>query len=134
MLFTTLGQHRVFLWMLAAGALTGAWYAGMAALRRLLSAGPWLSLLADCAFGLGAAAIFCLALFTANYGQLRLYAVLADALGFGLFALGALHPAAASPGSLFQNSFILASHCVEFVGLISYFVDRKCARHVEFHP
>lgn len=92
MLFTTLGQHRVFLWMLAAGALTGAWYAGMAALRRLLSAGPWLSLLADCAFGLGAAAIFCLALFTANYGQLRLYAVLADALGFGLFALGALPP------------------------------------------
>lgn len=92
MLFTTIGQHRVFLWMAAAGVLMGVWYALLAALRRLLSAGVWLGLLADAAFGLGAAAIFCLALYTANYGQLRLYAALAAALGFGIFILGIFSP------------------------------------------
>ena len=69
MLFGTIGQARVFLWMLAAEVL--------------------ISLAADLAFGLGAAAIFCLALFTANYAALRLYAVLAAVLGFTLFMLGA---------------------------------------------
>ena len=92
MLFTTVGQYRVFLWMMAAGALMGAWYAATAALRRLLSAGLWLGLMADAAFGLGAAAIFCAALFTANYGELRLYEAVAAALGFSLFALGAYPP------------------------------------------
>lgn len=92
MLFTTIGQHRVFLWMLAAGALMGAWYAVTALIRRLLAAGFWLSLAADLAFGLGAAAIFCLALFTANYASLRLYALLAAALGFTLFLLAAFPP------------------------------------------
>ena len=89
MLFTTLGQHRVFLWMLAAGALAGAWYGAMALLRRLLAAGPLLSLAADVAFGLGAAAIYCLALVSANHGVPRLYTLLAAALGFALFALAA---------------------------------------------
>ena len=93
MLFSTIGQGRVFLWMAAAGALIGAWYAAMEALRRLLSAGFWLSLAADIAFGGGAAALFCLALYTANYGQPRLYAVAGSALGFALFMLGAYAPA-----------------------------------------
>jgi len=88
MLFTTIGQYRVFLWMLAAGAAIGAWYALTAAVRHLLCAGLWLGLLADIAFGVGAAALFCLALYTANYGQLRFYAVAAAALGFALFAFG----------------------------------------------
>ena len=86
----------MFAWMLAAGALIGAWYACLAALRRLLSAGPWLSLAADAAFGAGAGAIFCLALYTANYGRLRLYCVLASVLGFALFVLGVLPPARAA--------------------------------------
>ena len=89
MLFETIGQHRVFLWMLAAGMLIGAWYGCMAGLRRLLEAGVWLGLLCDVGFGLGAAAIFCAALYAANYGALRLYAALAALMGFGLFALGA---------------------------------------------
>ena len=93
MLFSTLGQWRVFLWMLAAGAAIGAWYACAAALRRLLCAGPWLSLLVDLAFGIGAAAIFCLALCLANRGQPRLYAVLATLLGAALFAIGVYSPA-----------------------------------------
>ena len=93
MLFSTIGQGWVFLWMLAAGALIGAWYALLAALRRLLAAGFWLSLAADIAFGVGAAAIFCAALVAANYGRVRLYAVLATLLGFGLFAAATFGPA-----------------------------------------
>ena len=67
MLFSTVGQGWVFLWMVAAGALIACWYALLAALRRLLAAGFWLSLAADLAFGVGAAAIFCAALVTADY-------------------------------------------------------------------
>ena len=89
MLFATVGQASIFLWMLAAGMLIGAWYALLAGLRRLLCAGVWLGLMCDLAFGLGAALLFCLALYAANYGALRLYAALAALMGFGLFALGA---------------------------------------------
>ena len=89
MLFETLGQHRIFIWMLASGMLIGAWYGAMAALRRLLRAGGALGMLCDFGFGLGAAAIFCLALYTANYGAFRAYAALAAGLGFAVFALGA---------------------------------------------
>ena len=78
--------------MLAAGMLIGAWYGGMAGVRRLLAAGVWLSLVCDVIFGIGAGAIFCAALFTANYGALRLYAVLAAALGFMVFAMGVYPP------------------------------------------
>ena len=100
MLFSTAGQGWVFLWMLAAGALIGAWYALLAALRRLLCAGFWLSLAADVAFGAGAAAIFCAALVAANYGVVRLYAVLGAALGFALFAAGAYPPGRAAARAL----------------------------------
>lgn len=92
MLFSTIGQIHVFVWMLAAGAVIAGWYACMAALRRLLCAGVWLSLLSDIAFGAGAAAIFCLALYMANYGRLRLYAAAAAALGFALCAVGVFPP------------------------------------------
>lgn len=92
MLFATIGQGWVFLWMAGAGALAGAWYALLAGLRRLLRAGFWLSLAADIAFGTGAAAIFCAALVAANYGAVRLYAVAGALLGFSLFAAGAYPP------------------------------------------
>ena len=92
MLFGTIGQHRIFLWMLAAGAMIGGWYAVTSALRRLLSAGPVLSLVMDSAFGVGAGAIFCGALYTANYGSLRFYCCVAAGLGFALFMLGACPP------------------------------------------
>ena len=93
MLFRTVGQGWVFLWMLAAGMLIGAWYALLAGLRRLLVAGLWLSLAADVAFGAGAAAIFCAALVAANYGQVELYAIGGALLGFALFAAGVFPPA-----------------------------------------
>ena len=69
MLFSTVGQGWVFVWMVAAGAAIGCWYALLAALRQLLAAGFWLSLAADLAFGAGAAAIFCAALVAADYWQ-----------------------------------------------------------------
>ena len=93
MLYATAGQGWVFAWMAAAGALIAAWYGLLAGLRRLLAAGFWLSLAADAAFGVGAAAIFCAALVAADYGRVRLYAILAAALGFALFAGAAFAPA-----------------------------------------
>lgn len=109
MLFSTAGQGWVFVWMLAAGALIGAWYALLAALRRLLCAGFWLSLAADVAFGVGAAVIFCGALVAADYGRVRLYGVLAALLGFFLFAAGAFPPARAAArglAGLFRRIFV----------------------------
>ena len=100
MLFSTVGQGWEFLWMMAAGALIGAWYALLAGLRRLLAAGFWLSLLADLAFGAGAAALFCAALVAANYGRPRLYAVLGALAGFMLFAGGVFPPARRAASAL----------------------------------
>ena len=88
MLFATVGQGWVFLWMVAAGALIACWYALLAALRRLLAAGFWLSLAADVAFGVGAAAIFCAALVAADYGRGRLFSILGALAGFALCAAG----------------------------------------------
>lgn len=92
MLFETLGQHRIFLWMFLSGALIGAWYGAMAGLRRLLRAGIALGIACDALFGLGAAALFCGFLYAANYGAPRLYAALGAAAGFAVFALGAFPP------------------------------------------
>ncbi len=96
MLFSTVGQGWVFLWMVAAGALIACWYALLAALRRLLAAGFWLSLAADLAFGVGAAAIFCAALVTADYGRVRLFSVAGTLAGFSLCATG-VRSAVAAP-------------------------------------
>ena len=79
--------------MVAAGALIACWYALMAALRRLLAAGFWLSLAADAAFGVGAAAIFCAALVTADYGRVRLFSIAGALAGFALCAAGLFPPA-----------------------------------------
>ena len=103
MLFATVGQGWVFLWMAAAGALIAAWYGVLAGLRRLLAAGLWLSLAADVAFGAGAAGIFCAALVAANYGRVELYAVLAAALGFALFAGAAFDSARGAAAAIVRR-------------------------------
>ena len=112
MLFSTVGQGWVFLWMLAAGALIGAWYALLAAVRRLLAAGVWLSLAADAVFGIGAAAIFCAALVTADYGRVRLFSIAGALAGFGLFAAGVYPPARRAARA--------------FAGAIHHVYDRLC--------
>ena len=109
MLFSTVGQGWVFLWMMGAGAAIGAWYALLAALRRLLRAGFWLSLLADVAFGVGAAAIFCAALVAADYGRVRLFSVAGTLAGFALCAAGLFSPAQRLAGALagrFRHIFV----------------------------
>ena len=88
MLFSTVGQGWVFLWMVAAGALIACWYALLAGLRRLLTAGFWLSLATDVAFGVGSAVLFCGALVAADYGRVRLFSVAGTLLGFALGAAG----------------------------------------------
>ena len=108
MLFSTVGQGWVFLWMVGAGALIACWYALLAALRKLLSAGFWLSLAADVAFGVGAAAIFCGALVAADYGRVQLFSVAGTLLGFALCAAGLFPPArwaVAGLGRMFRHTF-----------------------------
>ena len=92
MLFATAGQGQVFLLLCAAGALIGAWYDVCRAVARLLAAGFFLSLLTDAAFGLGAAGLLGAAAVAANYGALRLYMLLAAALGWALYAIGLSRP------------------------------------------
>jgi len=104
MLFATAGQGWVFLWMVAAGALIACWYALLAALRRLLSAGFWLSLAADMAFGAGAAALFCAALVTADYGRVRLFSIAGALAGFALCAAG-LYPPARQAATALSRGF-----------------------------
>ena len=115
MLFATVGQGWVFLWMMAAGALIACWYALMAALRRLLTAGFWLSLAADAAFGVGAAAIFCAALVTADYGRVRLFSVAGTLAGFALCAAGLFSPvrriSAAVSGWFYRIFVKIRSYC-----------------------
>ena len=88
MLFYTISQIHIFLWMVGAGLTIGLLYMLCAGMRRLLRAGFWLSLLADALFGLGAAAVLILAALTADYGRIRPYELLGAALGAILFELG----------------------------------------------
>lgn len=87
MLFATIGQGALFLWMMACGVVIGAWYALMAGLRRFIQAGFWLTLICDLAFGVGAAVIFMLFAVAGDYGRVRPFAVLAAFMGAMLFAL-----------------------------------------------
>lgn len=104
MLFSTIGQIHVFLWMVGAGLAAGALYALCAALRRLLSAGLWLTLAIDAMFGLGAAVLLIVAALTADYGQLRLYELLGAALGAILFELGIRPPLERLVGALCRTA------------------------------
>ena len=81
----------------------------LAALRRLLAAGPWLSLAADVAFGVGAAVIFCSALVTADYGRVRLFSIAGALTGFALCAGGLFPPArrvTTVVGRMFRHIFV----------------------------
>lgn len=114
MLFSTLGQLPVFLWMMAAGAVIGAWYVALAGLRRLICAGFWLSLAADIGFGIGAAAIFCAALYLANYGRFRLFVAAAATLGLSLFMGGVYPPARWLFRHILRTMWRLCDKCREF--------------------
>lgn len=88
MLFATAGQFPLFLWMVGAGVAVGALYSLCAGLRRLLSAGFWLTLAADAFFGLAAALTLIAALLLGCDGRLRLFELLGAAVGFCLYWVG----------------------------------------------
>lgn len=90
MLFSTMHQGLLFLWMAAAGALVFLWYLLLRGLRRLVQAGFALSLGCDLLFGAGAAVILLFFLVSGCCGALRPFALLAAALGFGLCAVAVL--------------------------------------------
>lgn len=100
MLFSTIGQWKVFLAMMVAGALVGALYGAMKLLRRALSAGFVLTLLCDLAFGAGAAAILGYMLTISNFGEVRLFALLGAAAGLLLYLMGAYPVARAVCGRI----------------------------------
>lgn len=86
MLFSTVGQSRVFLIMLYAGLALGLYGSFDRAARRLFGAGRLLALIMDLFFGLSAAAFTCLALLHASDGELRLYSLMGVLAGYLLYA------------------------------------------------
>ena len=91
MLFSTIHQGLLFLWMMAAGVLIGLWYALTLGLRRLIQAGFWLTLCCDLLFGAGCAVILCAFLVAGSYGALRPFELLGAICG-ALICLCAVLP------------------------------------------
>ena len=94
MLFYTVGQGSVFLWMVSAGFLIGALYDVFRLARCVLSAGTALSLALDAVWGALSGVAFCAMLTLANRGEMRLYALAAAALGCALYAAAVSNPMA----------------------------------------
>lgn len=92
MLFATVGQGALFIWMAVAGMAVGVWYGMTALLRHVLQAGFWLTLACDLLFGLGSAVILLYFMITGNYGQIRLFSILGAVLGFFLFMFALAAP------------------------------------------
>lgn len=94
MLFYTVGQGSVFLWMISAGFLIGALYDVFRLARCVLSAGMALSLALDAVWGALAGAAFAAMLTMANRGEMRLYTLAAAGLGCALYAAAVSNPMA----------------------------------------
>ncbi len=94
MLFYTVGQGAVFLWMVSAGFIIGALYDVFRLVRCVLSAGAPLSLALDTVWGVLAGAAFAVMLTMANRGEMRLYALAAAGLGCALYAAAVSNPMA----------------------------------------
>ena len=92
MLFATVGQGALWLWMMACGAVMGIWYLLLALLRRWVQAGFWLTLAIDLVFGAGCGAIFIAFLVSGNYGRVRLFELIAVLLGAAVFAFAVSGP------------------------------------------
>ena len=92
MLFATIHQGLLFLWMMAAGVLIGLWYALTLGLRKLIQAGFWLTLFCDLLFGAGCAVILCAFLVAGNYGALRPFELLGAICGALLCVCAVLPP------------------------------------------
>lgn len=87
MLYYTIGQWRIFVAMALAGLCAGAWYGLMSRAARFLQAGRWLNAFFDALISLGMWACILAGLLLCNYGEMRLYALVAAAAGFALYRL-----------------------------------------------
>ena len=92
MLFATIHQGLLFLWMMAAGVLIGLWYALTLGLRKLIQAGFWLTLCCDLLFGAGCAVMLCAFLVAGSYGALRPFELLGAVCGALLCLCAVLPP------------------------------------------
>jgi len=92
MLFSTIAQPQLFLWMALGGMLAALWYALMEGARKLMQAGAVLSLCCDLVFSLGLAAILAVFFLWGNYGAFRLYGLLGAFLGALLCHFALIRP------------------------------------------
>lgn len=92
MLFYTIGQGSVFLWMIFAGMLIALLYEFFRLLRCLFGGGTAVSLLLDSAWGAVSGAVLAVMLVAANRGELRLYVLIAVLSGFLLCRAAASGP------------------------------------------
>ena len=81
MLFATMGQGALAVWMMACGAAMYLLALLFSGLRHLMQAGPWLNFLLDLLLGALWAGVFIAFLVGGNYGRVRLFEILAAALG-----------------------------------------------------
>ena len=94
MLFATVGQGSVFVWMLLCGMLLGVLFDCFRLLRCILHAGAALTMALDVLWGALGGVLLAGMLVVANRGQMRPYALLAVLLGFGVYAAASAAPVA----------------------------------------
>ncbi len=87
MINTTAMQPVVFLACLGAGVAAAVWYALLYVISTAAKGKRWVQLVCDSLFVVGAAAMFFAVLYCTNFGQMRLYTVLAFVGGFVLLYL-----------------------------------------------
>ena len=92
MLFYTIGQGSVFLWMAFAGMLVALLYEFFRLLRCLLGGGITVSLILDCLWGVVSGVVLAVMLVAANRGEMRLYVLAAVLGGFLLCRAAASGP------------------------------------------
>lgn len=92
MLFSTIAQPQLFLWMTLAGMVSALWYALLNALRQKTQAGALLSLCIDAIFAAGLAAVLIAFFLLGNYGKFRAFALLGAAAGGALCEWALLRP------------------------------------------
>ncbi len=85
MLYATASQALQVPLMILTGMLIGAVSLGFHAVRQLLCAGFWLSLICDIIMGLLWAVVFCAGVTIADSGRLRLFHVITAAVGTSIF-------------------------------------------------
>ena len=95
MLFATIAQPYLFLWMMLSGMIAAVWYALVGGVRRLMQAGRLLSLFTDFVFALGLAVIISAFFIWGSYGEMRLFGFLGAACGYLVMHFLVLRPVSA---------------------------------------